>query len=473
MMISERYSSVMPKTPYKKNEQLQVRIEDIGINGEGIGRDPAGYTLFVKDAVPGDLVDAQITKPGKTYAYARAAKILTPSPWRVAPACPAARKCGGCQLQELSYEKQLEFKEKKVRNDLVRIGGFSPDYIERITEPVLGMEPDSIWRYRNKTQIPVQQDKNGRIAAGFYAGRSHRVIQADDCILADKNSSVIVRTITDFLEENRISTYDEMSGKGCVRHILIRNGFFTGEIMVCIVINVESLVKEEKLATTLLAIPETGSRIKSISLNINKKRGNVILGDRLRVLYGKAFIEDEILNTRFRISPLSFFQVNPLQTQKLYSTAIDFAGLTGTEEVWDLYCGAGTISLCMAGKAAHVTGIEIVPDAVENARENAVINNIRNADFLCGKAEELVLTLTDRPDVVVVDPPRKGLDPVTVDTVIKAEPERIVYVSCNPATLARDLVAFREGGYRLLKVRPVDMFPMTVHVETVCLLTLK
>ncbi len=461
----------MPEMPYRKNDFLEVHIEDIGINGEGIGKDKNGYTLFVKDAVPGDHVKAQITKPGKTYAYARTAEVVTPSEWRVSPVCPVARTCGGCQLQELAYEKQLEFKEKKVRNDLIRIGGFDPEDIDRVMEPILGMEPEYVWHYRNKTQMPVKQDRDGQPGAGFYAGRSHRVIRAEDCMLAHESSACIVKAVLGFMKENRISAYDEETGKGLVRHILIRRGFYTGEIMVCIVVNSDSLPKEEELIKTLLSIPETEGRIKSISLNINKRHDNVILGEKLRILYGNSYIEDEILSTRFRISPLSFFQVNPVQTERLYGTAIEYAGLTGGEKVWDLYCGAGTIALCMAGKAGHVTGIEVIPEAVENALENAVINNIRNAEFLCGKAEELVLTLEDRPDVVVVDPPRKGLDPVTIETVIGAGPKRVVYVSCNPSTLARDLAAFRAGGYVPEKVRPVDMFPMTVHVESVVKLT--
>jgi len=460
----------MPQIPYRKNDITEVKIEDIGISGEGIGKTAEGYTLFVKDAVPGDIVKAQITKPGKTYAYARNAGLIAPSDWRVRPLCEIARVCGGCQLQELSYGKQLEFKENTVRNDLIRIGGFSDGLIGSIMEPIIGMDPENIPHYRNKTQMPVQQDRDGRLIAGFYAGRSHRVIEAGSCPLAGESNSYIVSAIIGFMENNGISAYDEAAGRGAVRHILIRCGYFTGEISVCIVINSKKLPKEDQLVKALLSIPETEGRIRSISLNINRSRGNVILGDDLRIIYGKPFIEDSILGTRFRISPLSFFQVNPVQTEKLYSTAIEYAGLTGSEEVWDLYCGAGTISLCMAGKADHVTGIEVVPEAVENARENAAVNNIRNAEFHCGKAEELAQKLSRIPDVVVVDPPRKGLDPVTIETIVRAAPQRIVYVSCNPSTLARDLKAFCEGGYRCERVRPVDMFPMTVHIETIVLL---
>ena len=479
---------------YKKNDLVTVEIEDITSEGEGIGK-LSGYPLFIKDTVPGDTVVARITKTKKTYAYARLEKVVTPSPFRVEPSCAFHRQCGGCQLQTISYEKQLEYKEKKIRDNLVRIGGFDPDWVQEHMEPIIGMEEPL--RYRNKAQYPVGTNKEGQLITGFYAGRTHSIIANTNCLLGAEENRVILEEILNFMEENRISAYDETTGKGLVRHILIRKGFTSGEVMVCLVINyrgrqgteISYLPKQKDLILRLEKIPG----MTSISVNINTKNTNVIMGREVHTIWGETTISDTIHvrdmsregfpftgdDLIFKISPLSFYQVNPTQTEKLYSLALEYAGLTGKETVWDLYCGIGTISLFLARKAKQVYGVEIVEQAILDARENAARNHIENARFFTGKAEEVLpdyyagkLEETPEPgmlhpDVIVVDPPRKGCDEACLSTMLKMQPERIVYVSCDSATLARDLRILCDGGYEIKRVRGVDQFGMTVHVETV------
>lgn len=477
---------------YSKNDIVTVRIEDIGTEGEGIGK-LEGFTLFVKDAVMGDVVEARLVKVKKNYAYARLEKVLTPSPLRVEPVCPYHKQCGGCQIQAMSYEAQLQFKENKVKNNLVRIGGFDQLFIESVMEPVVGMEQP--WHYRNKAQFPVGTDKDGRIITGFYAGRTHSIIANTDCALGVEENQPILQKVLAYMQNENISAYDETTGQGLVRHILIRKGFTSGEIMVCLVINGKSLPKEDGLVSTLREIPG----ITSIWLNYNTKNTNVIMGTEGRVLWGQNTITDVIhrrsleeINSgkdclrydskknapqgiTFAISPLSFYQVNPIQTEKLYSLALEYAGLTGEETVWDLYCGIGTISLFMAQCAKAVYGVEIVPQAIEDARKNAERNHIENATFYVGKAEEVLPRLYEEEhifaDVICIDPPRKGCDEACLNTIIKMAPQRIVYVSCDSATLARDLKYLCENGYEIRKVRAVDQFGQTVHVETVVLLS--
>ena len=479
---------------YSKNDIVTVRIEDIGTEGEGIGK-LEGFTLFVKDAVMGDVVEARLVKVKKNYAYARLEKVLTPSPLRVEPVCPYHKQCGGCQIQAMSYEAQLQFKENKVKNNLVRIGGFDQLFIESVMEPVVGMEQP--WHYRNKAQFPVGTDKDGRIITGFYAGRTHSIIANTDCALGVEENQPILQKVLAYMQNENISAYDETTGQGLVRHILIRKGFTSGEIMVCLVINGKSLPKEDGLVSTLREIPG----MTSIWLNYNMKNTNVIMGTEGRVLWGQNTITDVIhrrsleeINSgkdclrydskknapqgiTFAISPLSFYQVNPIQTEKLYSLALEYAGLTGEETVWDLYCGIGTISLFMAQCAKEVYGVEIVPQAIEDARKNAERNHIENATFYVGKAEEVLPRLYEEEhifaDVICVDPPRKGCDEACLNTIIKMAPQRIVYVSCDSATLARDLKYLCENGYEIRKVRAVDQFGQTVHVETVVLLSHK
>ena len=451
---------------YRKNDIVTLKIEDCGIDGEGIGK-ADGFTVFVKDAVIGDTVRAKIMKAKKNYGYGRLEEIITPSPDRVEPKCQFARQCGGCQLQALSYEKQLEFKTSKVRGHLERIGGFTDIPMEKI----LGM--DQPFHYRNKAQFPVGKSKDGRIITGFYAGRTHSIIENRDCALGvTRNKEVLDRVIA-HMEKFHIQPYDENTGKGLVRHVLIRYGFFTDEMMVCLIINGEKLPDEEALVKSLRQIPET----VSVMVNVNKKRNNVILGEKVRLLWGQPYITDKIGEISYQISPLSFFQVNPYQTGRLYGKALEYAQLSGNETVWDLYCGIGTISLFLAQKAKMVRGVEIIPAAIENAKENACLNGFDNTEFFVGKAEEVLpeqfARTGERADVIVVDPPRKGCDETLLSTIIKMQPDRVVYVSCDSATLARDLKYLCERGYELKKVCPVDMFPNTVSVETVVLLSHK
>ena len=470
---------------YQKNELVEVEITDIGNDGEGIGRCD-GYTLFVKDAVIGDSVQARITKPKKNYAYARLEKVLTPSPFRVEAPCPIHRQCGGCQLQTLSYEKQLEYKQNKVRGNLIRLGGFSPEEVDAVMEPIVGMEEP--FHYRNKAQYPIGTDKGGKPVAGFYAGRTHSIIPNTDCLLGAAGNREILEAILSYMQEQHVTAYDETTGKGLVRHVLIRTGRESGEIMVCLVINGRKLPAASVLLERLCTI----EGMTSVSYSINTERTNVIMGKEIVNLWGRAYITDTIRIYRpglgeldgrkvtFRISPLSFYQVNPLQTEKLYSLALEYAGLTGTENVWDLYCGIGTISLFLAGDAKKVYGVEIVPQAIADARENAALNGITNAEFFVGKAEEVLPEFYEdyvlseelrHPDVIVVDPPRKGCDEQCLETMLRMAPKRIVYVSCDSATLARDLRILCDGGYELKRVRAVDQFGHTVHVETVVLLS--
>lgn len=448
---------------FRKNDIVTLQIEDCGIDGEGIGK-ADGFTVFVKDAVIGDTVRAKIMKAKKNYGYGRLLEVLTPSPYRVEPKCPYARQCGGCQIQALSYEQQLAFKESKVRGHLERIGGFHDIPMESI----IGMEEP--YHYRNKAQFPVGRGKDGRIITGFYAGRTHSIIENRDCALgAAVNREVLDRVIS-YMETYHVEPYEEMTGKGLVRHILIRYGFFTGEVMVCVIVNGNRLPHSEKLVESLREIPG----MTSITLNENRSRSNVILGEKLHLLWGQTYITDKIGDISYQISPLSFYQVNPQQTQKLYAKALEYADLHGEETVWDLYCGIGTISLFLAQQAKFVRGVEIVPAAIEDARRNAQLNGIENVEFFTGKAEEVLPREYEKhgvyADVIVVDPPRKGCDEVLLKTILKMQPKRVVYVSCDSATLARDLKYLCENGYQLDKICLVDQFAHTVHVETCVLL---
>lgn len=485
----------------KKNDELELYIEDMSVDGAGIGKTPEGLTLFVKDAVVGDRVVAHVTKLKKHYGFARLMSVKVASSWRVEPACPFARPCGGCQIQELSYEKQLEFKQNKVKNDLVRIGGFQAEKLPM--EPVVGMEHP--WHYRNKAQFPAGTDKEGNPITGFYAGRTHRIIANDDCALGVPVNQKILQIVLFFMKKHHISAYDEKTGKGMIRHILIRCGFHSGEIMVTLVVNAKlpEIWDSRKVSKKAILSPDCGSGelpgikglphlnlladqlfklpgMTSFCLNGNTRKNNVILGDEICIVRGQEYITDQIGGISYQISPKSFFQVNPVQTEKLYSLALEYAGLTGQETVWDLYCGIGTISLFLAQKAKKLYGVEIIPEAVENAKNNARLNGISNAVFYVGKAEEILPAFYRKEqqagrlahaDVIVVDPPRKGCDEKLLQTMLGMQPERIVYVSCGPATLARDLKILCEGGYEVKRIRPVDMFPQTVHVETVVLLS--
>lgn len=474
---------------YKKNDIIVIDIEDISNEGEGIGK-INGYPFFVKDAVMGDRIEARITKVKKNYAFGRLEKILVPSPFRTEPVCPVYKQCGGCQLQAMDYEKQLAFKQEKIRNNLLRIGGFQPELVDELMEPIIGMEHP--FRYRNKAQYPIGTDKEGNPVAGFYAGRTHSIIPCTDCYLGAEENREILEILLQYMKENHVKAYDENTGKGLIRHVLIRKGFSSGELMVCLVINRKQskgeqyLPGQEKLMGKLAEI----AGMTSISVSINTEKTNVIMGKEVYTIWGRDRIKDTIhvrepkkdfalteKGITFSISPLSFYQVNPVQTEKLYSLALEYAGLTGKETVWDLYCGIGTISLFLAGAAKQVYGVEIVPQAILDARENAERNGISNARFFSGKAEEVLPDKYEKEgifaDVIVVDPPRKGCDSACLETILKMQPDRIVYISCDSATLARDLKILCSGGYELKRIRGVDQFGMTVHVETVVLLQRK
>ena len=450
----------------KKDDVIEVKIEDMGVDGEGIGK-ADGITLFIKDAVIGDVVQAKIMKMKKSYGYARLLEVLTPSPYRVEPKCPVSRPCGGCQLQALSYDKQLEFKENKVRNNLKRIGGFT----DIPMEPIAGMKEP--YHYRNKAQFPIGRDKDGKLTAGFYAARTHSLIPVDECYLGAKINEPILGKILQIMEQEHIEPYDEKTHTGLVRHILIRFGFTTKEIMVCFILNGKKLPKQEKFIAALTEIPG----MTSISVNRNEKDTNVIMGEKTITIWGSDYITDYIGDIRYQISPQSFYQVNPAQTKVLYEKALEYAGLTGTETVWDLYCGIGTISLFLAQKAKKVFGVEIVPQAIADAKKNAALNDITNVDFFVGKAEEVYPSYVSehkeeaKAEVIVVDPPRKGCEESLLSTIVSMAPERIVYVSCDSATLARDLKYLCGHGYELKRVQAVDQFCQTGHCETVVLLS--
>ena len=468
------------KSEFKKDDCVTLHIEDIGTGGEGIGK-ADGFTFFVKDAIVGDVIEAKVMKLKKNYGYARLMKVLTPSKDRVEPKCPVARQCGGCQIQEMRYEAQLAFKQKMVQNNLERIGGLSDFEMY----PVIGMETP--YAYRNKAQFPVGEDKDGNIVIGFYAGRTHHIVEQTDCCIGAPENGEVLRKVKAYMQKNQIRPYNEEHHSGIVRHILIRTGYHTKEIMVCLIVNAAkaSCLKNAEQLTELLREIDG---MTSIMVNYNTDKTNVILGRKSEVLWGQPYIEDYIGDVKYQISPQSFFQVNPMQTEKLYAKALEYAGLTGNETVWDLYCGIGTISLFLAKNARKVYGVEIVPQAIEDARNNAKRNGIDNAEFFVGKAEEVVPAFYEkalkqaqdseagksiRPDVVVVDPPRKGCEEVLLETIVKMQPQRIVYVSCDSATLARDLKFLSANGYAVKKVQPVDQFGHSVHIETVVLLSHK
>ena len=448
----------------EKNKHYQVTISDLGESGEGIGK-VDGYTLFIPGALVGDVVEVCVTKTKKNFGFAKVVRQITPSPNRQTPPCILEGTCGGCQIQGLSYEAQLAFKQSKVESCLKRIGG-----LENIkVSPIIGMKEPS--RYRNKAQYPIRKEK-GEIKIGFFSEKSHEVVAITDCLLQPSYHQVIIQKVKQFLETYPISIYDEQSHRGLVKHLMIKGGNNGEEVMVCLVINGKNLPHSEELVASLKRLPE----VKSIVLNHHEAKSQVILGDACTVLYGVPYIMDRIGDLKFKISPMAFFQVNPVQTQILYEKALAFADLKGDEIVWDAYCGIGSISLFLAQKAKHVYGVEIIPEAIEDAKANALLNGLDNTTFYAGKAEEVIPRLYEeegiKADVIVVDPPRKGCDEQLLTTICKMAPQKVVYVSCNPATLARDLAYLtKEAGYKVEVVQPVDMFGHTTHVETVCLLS--
>ena len=520
---------------YKKNDLVVLEITDLTEEGQGVGKCD-GLVFFVKGSVMGDVVEAKILKVKKNYAYAKVEKLLEASPYRVTPFCPVAGKCGGCQLQHLSYEKELEWKEDRIAQSLIRIAGIPEEEVHAKGEGILGGKTE---RYRNKAQYPVQngrgireektvgerafeegkkgsekeQDSYNSLHIGFYGFHSHRIIETEDCLINSAENPLILNCIKDWAREYKVSGYEEETGKGLLRHIFLRKGFSTGEILICLVLNGKSLPYGKELWEKLQGLSlraEAGGlqrgaevscrmdaeseadehcgrngtvpgRIVGLSMNINEGRGNAILGRETLCLYGKDSIEDKIGELSFSISVPSFYQVNPAQTEKIYGKALEYAALTGEETVWDCYCGIGTISLFLAQKAKQVYGLEIVPEAIENAKKNAEKNGLHNTEFFVGAAEEVLPKWVEEQkregkdvgnlvDVVSLDPPRKGCDEACLSAVLELSPKRIVYVSCDPGSLARDMKYLREGGYTLEKWVGIDNFPRTGHVETIALL---
>jgi len=448
----------------KKNERYEIDIDGLGKNGEGIGR-LDGFAFFVEGAIPGDRVEMHILKIKNAYGYGKLVRVITPSANRAEPPCPVFARCGGCTLQHMTYAAQLDIKTKQVVDALARIGGMGDVPVEG----TLGMEVP--YAYRNKAQFPIRA-VDGKPRAGFFAARSHALVPVEDCCTQHPANQAILQTVLVFMEEHGITCYDEKTHKGLVRHVLTRCGYHTKEIMVCLVLNGKKLPYSEVLAERLAAL----DGVVSVVANINTARTNVILGGECRTIWGKPHIIDTIGGLRFEISPLSFFQVNPLQTQALYNTALALADVKAADVVADVYCGIGTLSLFFAQKAKVVYGIEVVPQAIEDARRNAEANGVTNATFIADRAENAMPALVAegiRADVVVIDPPRKGCEAAVLDAIGEMAPRKVVYVSCDPATMARDVRVLGNKGYAVCAVQPVDMFPQTGHVETVVALSHK
>ena len=447
----------------KKNDDIKLSVTALTSMGSGIGRFE-NMAVFVDGTAPGDEITAHIIKVKKNYAVGKLLKLHKKSKMRTESDCPVDARCGGCAYRHIKYENELEIKKQTVTDAMQRIGG-----IDLECEEILSIKEPQF--YRNKAQIPVGLDPEGKIITGFYSKKSHRIIDCDECRLQHRDFPKLIEAVRKYVYENPVSIYNEETGEGLLRHIYLRKGVKTGQTMVCLVINGDTIPRKDKLIDKLL---ETDVSITSVVLNKNSKDTNVVLGDVCETVYGSDFIEDELCGLRFRISPLSFYQVNPEGTELLYKRARDYAGLTGGEVLLDLYCGAGTIGMTMAEKAKQVIGVEIIPQAIENAKENAKLNGIENVRFICDDAKGAAKTLYDegiRPDVVVVDPPRKGCSPEVLETIAKMSPDRVVYVSCDPATLARDCAAMKELGYEVGRLSAVDMFPRTTHVESVVLLS--
>lgn len=444
-----------------KNEEYDMNITGMGYEGEGVGK-INDFTVFVPGALLNEKVKVKIVKVNKNFAFAKLIDVMEASEYRTEPACNIYKRCGGCQLQHYSYKAQLDFKKQRVKDCIERIGKLKTS--EVILYDTIGM--DAPYRYRNKVQLPVGE-KNGEVNIGFYAQRTHEIINMDICNIQHEAADKVLKLIKNWMKKYKIEAYNEQLHSGSIRHIMVRKAFKTNEVMVVVVTRSNELPHKEKLIEMLI---ESKENIVSIIQNVNSKKTNVILGIECITLWGKDNISDYIGDFKFNISPLSFFQVNPVQTEVLYNKALEYASLTGNETVFDAYCGTGTISLFLSQKAKKVYGIEIVPQAIENAKINAKQNNIDNAEFIVGESEKIIPELIKKgikADVVVVDPPRKGCEKSLLEAIAQMSPERIVYVSCDPGTLARDLSILDELGYNATEIQPVDMFPQTAHVETV------
>ena len=450
--------------PVTKNKEYEFTIESVTSEGMGVSHID-GFCVFIPNTVDGDVVLAKILKVKTGYAYARLSKIITPSEYRVKAPCPASSKCGGCQLMHIDYKKQLEVKKDIIENALKRIGKIDVGVSEMIGA-------DKPYRYRNKMIFPIGIDKNGKKICGFYRERSHDIIPLDDCLLGDEIISKIIKAVMSFIEKYKITVYNEEQHKGIVRRLFIRYGFNTDEMMVVLSINAKTLPHFDEFAKNISSV---SPKIKSVILNFNTKKTNAVLGDTNAVIFGSKTISDTLCGMKYEISPHSFFQINPYQTEKLYNKALELAEISENDKVMDLYCGIGTISLCAAKKAKSVIGVEIVEQAILDARKNAEQNGIKNATFYAEDASVLVPKLIEdgeKPDIVILDPPRKGSDEKTLLAIVTAKPEKIVYISCNPATLARDLRFLEDNGYKTKYVCGVDMFSQTTHIESIAKLTL-
>lgn len=451
------------QTPVQKNQTIELSFEDITHDGNGVGK-INGYPIFVANALPGETAKVKVIKVKKNFAVGRRLELLLSSPNRVDPPCNVFYKCGGCQLQHMSYEMQLKMKQNQVKNVLAKIAHIT----DVAVEPTLGM--DDPWRYRNKVQIPVGE-KDGKLITGFYRPRSHDIIEdMKRCIVTSEINDELVDIVREVANELEIPVYNEETHRGVLRHIMVRSGENTGQTMVVVVTRTNKIPKQDEFIQRIL---EKQPNITSVMHNVNPDRTNVILGKKTNCLWGEEYIYDTIGDVKFAISALSFYQINPKQTKVLYDKALEYADLSGGETVIDAYCGIGSISLFLAQKAKKVYGVEIVPQAIRDAKKNAKLNGFDNTEFIVGQAEKVMPAWTRdglRPDVIVVDPPRKGCDEALLHAMVEMNPKRIVYVSCNPATLARDLVTLTEGGYSLKKVQPVDLFPQTSHTEVVTVL---
>ncbi|VEF49141.1 23S rRNA (uracil-5-)-methyltransferase RumA [Bacillus freudenreichii] len=453
------------QVPIKKNDEIDVIFEDLTHDGKGVAK-VDGYPLFVANALPGEKAKIKVTKMNKGYGFGRLIDIYEKSEFRIEPACPIYGECGGCQLQHISYEGQLQAKEKQVRDVLERIGK-----LENVkVHPVLGME--NPWHYRNKAQVPIGEHEGG-LVGGFYKQRSHEIVDMEACLIQQEVNDEVLQKVKAICSEFGLRAYNEKTHKGTLRHIMVRTGKVTGEIMVVLITRTPDIPNRRKLVERIV---DEVPGIKSVVQNVNTKRTNVIFGDQTNVLRGEEVIYDYIGDVKFAISARSFYQVNPEQTKVLYDKALEYAGLSGEETVIDAYCGIGTISLFLAQRAKKVYGVEIVPEAIEDAERNAELNDIDNVEFAVGEAEKVIPRWYEQgvqADVLVVDPPRKGCDETLLNTIIEMKPKKVVYVSCNPATLARDLRILEDGGYETVQVQPVDMFAHSVHIESVAELRLK
>lgn len=452
--------------PVKKNDEVIINITGQGIQGEGVGKID-GFTIFVDGAISSEVVKAKIVKVNKNFAFARLMDIVEPSVNRAEPKCSIYKNCGGCQIQHFSYELQLKYKKQRVLDCMKRIGNLNE---KTIIHDTLGMENPS--RYRNKVQLPVR-GVNGDISIGFYSIRSHDVVNLDTCYIQDEVADKVIQIVRAWLKKFSISVYNEQTNTGIVRHIMVRKGFKTGQVMVVIVTNGERFPRKQEFIKDIISGVEG---VSSIIQNVNPECTNVILGSKCITVWGSHSITEYIGKYHFNISALSFFQINPLQTKVLYEKVLEYAKLSGSETVFDIYCGAGTISLFISEFCKKVYGVEIVPEAIDDAKINAKENDVINTEFVNGEAEKVIPELIERginADVVIVDPPRKGCDIKVLEAIAQMKPEKIVYVSCDPATLARDLNILETLGYNTVEIQPVDMFPQTGHVENVAKLVKK